>query len=184
MSLQRQVAAKIASKRDPNQDKEAQEWIETILGQKFPAGVLYEDAIKDGQVLCQLINKLKPGSVPKINSSGGQFKFMENINNFQKAIKDYGVADIDVFQTVDLYEKKDIATVTNTIFALGRETYRHPEFKGPYLGPKPSDEAKRDFSEEQLQAGKTIIGLQAGSNKGATQAGQNIGAGRKIILGK
>lgn len=64
------------------------------------------------------------------------------------------------------------------------QTYRHPEWKGPYLGPKPADEAKRDFSEETLQAGKTIIGLQAGSNKGATQAGQNIGAGRKIILGK
>lgn len=64
------------------------------------------------------------------------------------------------------------------------QTYRHPEFKGPYLGPKPSDESKRDFTEEQLQAGKTIIGLQAGSNKGATQAGQNIGAGRKIIIGK
>ncbi|KAI5702737.1 muscle-specific protein 20 [Diaphorina citri] len=184
MSLQRQVAAKIAAKRNPEQDKEAQAWIETVTGQKFPAGVLYEDAIKDGQILCHLINKLKPGSVAKINSSGGQFKFMENINNFQKAIKDYGVADIDVFQTVDLYEKKDIAQVTNTIYALGRETYRHSEWKGPYLGPKPADEAKRDFSEEQLQAGKTIIGLQAGSNKGATQAGQNIGAGRKIILGK
>uniref|UniRef100_A0A8D8LGP8 Muscle-specific protein 20 n=1 Tax=Cacopsylla melanoneura TaxID=428564 RepID=A0A8D8LGP8_9HEMI len=184
MSLQRQVAAKIASKRDPYQDKEAQEWIETILGKKFPAGVPYEEVLKDGQVLCQLINKIREGSVAKINSGGGQFKFMENINNFQKAIKAYGVADIDVFQTVDLYEGKDISQVTNTIFALGRETYRHAEWKGPYLGPKPSDEAKRDFTEEQLQAGKTIIGLQAGQNKGATQAGQNIGAGRKIILGK
>lgn len=52
------------------------------------------------------------------------------------------------------------------------------------MGPKPSDECKRNFSEETLQAGKTIIGLQAGSNKGATQAGQNMGAGRKIIIGK
>lgn len=64
------------------------------------------------------------------------------------------------------------------------QTYRHPEWTGPRLGPKPADEAKRDFSEEQLKAGQTIIGLQAGQNKGASQAGQNMGAGRKIILGK
>lgn len=99
-------------------------------------------------------------------------------------MKAYGVPDVDVFQTVDLWEKKDIAQVTNTIFALGRQTYKHPEWKGPYLGPKPADENKRDFTEEQLAAGQTIIGLQAGSNKGATQSGQNIGAGRKILLGK
>lgn len=90
------------------------------MGEKFPKGELYEDVIRDGQVLCRLINKLAPGSVPKINSSGGQFKLMENINNFQQAIKNYGVPDIDVFQTVDLWEKKDIAQVTTTLFALGR----------------------------------------------------------------
>uniref|UniRef100_A0A1B6CUU6 Transgelin n=1 Tax=Clastoptera arizonana TaxID=38151 RepID=A0A1B6CUU6_9HEMI len=184
MSLERAVRAKLAGKRDPEQERQAQEWIETILGQKFPAGVAFEDHIKDGQVLCQLMNKLVPGSIPKINSSGGQFKFMENINNFQKAMKAYGVNDVDVFQTVDLYEKKDIAQVTTTLFALGRTTYMHPEFKGPYLGPKPSEECKRDFTEEQLKSGQSIIGLQAGTNKGASQSGQNIGAGRKIILGK
>jgi transgelin len=52
------------------------------------------------------------------------------------------------------------------------------------LGPKPAEENKRDFSDDVLIAGKTVIGLQAGSNKGATQAGQNIGASRKIILNK
>jgi len=184
MSLERAVRAKLAGKRDANQEREAQEWIETVLGEKFPSGVAFEDHLKDGQVLCKLINKIAPGSVPKINSSGGQFKLMENINNFQAALKNYGVSDIDVFQTVDLWEKKDIAQVTSTLFALGRQTYKHPEWKGPYLGPKPSDECKRDFTEEQLRAGESIIGLQAGSNKGATQAGQNLGAGRKILLGK
>ncbi|GBP77790.1 Muscle-specific protein 20 [Eumeta japonica] len=184
MSLERQVRAKIAAKRNPEQEKEAQEWIETILGAKFPPGEAFEDVLKDGTVLCQVMNKLKPGAIPKINTSGGQFKMMENITNFQAAMKAYGVADIDVFQTVDLWEKKDIGQVTSTLFALGRETYRHPEWNGPYLGPKPADEHKRDFTEEQLKAGQTIVGLQAGSNKGATQSGQNMGAGRKILLGK
>jgi len=52
------------------------------------------------------------------------------------------------------------------------------------LGPKPAEENKRDFSEEQLRAGEGIIGLQAGQNKGASQAGQSLGATRKILLGK
>lgn len=70
----------MASKRDPQQDKEAQEWIETILGKKFPAGVSYEDHLRDGVVLCELMNKIKPGSINKINTSGSDFKLMENIN--------------------------------------------------------------------------------------------------------
>ncbi|OXU19878.1 hypothetical protein TSAR_011849 [Trichomalopsis sarcophagae] len=207
MALERQVRAKIAAKRDPQQEKEAQEWIEAIIGRKF--NTTFEDYLRDGQVLCELINKIQPGSVTKINTSGGDFKMMENINKFQKAIQEYGVPDIDVFQTVELWEKKDIGQVITTLFALGREvrqhciihyismykqqskrlfsmsqTYRHSNWKGPYLGPKPADECKRDFTEEQLNAGKTVIGLQAGSNKGATQAGQNMGASRKILLGK
>ena len=104
--------------------------------------------------------------------------------SFQAALKTYGVNDVDVFQTVDLWEKKDIAQVTNTIFALGRQTYKLTVWPFPWLGAKPSDEKKRDFCEEKLRAGESIIGLQAGQNKGASQAGQNIGAGRKIILGK
>lgn len=67
---------------------------------------------------------------------------------------------------------------------LSKQCYKHPEFTGPYLGPKPADECKREFTEEQLKAGQTIIGLQAGQNKGATQAGQNLGASRKILLNK
>jgi len=92
MSLSRQVNAKMAAKRDPGQDKEAQEWIEAILGKKFPAGQAYEDVLKDGQVLCELMNKLQPGSIKKINTTGGEFKMMENINNFQKALIGFGVS--------------------------------------------------------------------------------------------
>ncbi|KOB51794.1 Muscle protein 20-like protein [Operophtera brumata] len=79
MSLERQVRLKLASKRNPEQEKEAQAWIEGVIGAKFPPGEIFEDVLKDGTVLCQLINKIKPGSVNKINTSGGQFKMMENI---------------------------------------------------------------------------------------------------------
>jgi hypothetical protein len=103
---------------------------------------------------------------------------------FQKACVKYGVPDVDLFQSTDLWDQKNIAAVTITIFAIGRTAYKHPEWRGPWLGPRPSEENKREFSEQQLRAGEAIIGLQAGTNKGATQAGQSFGASRKIILGK
>jgi hypothetical protein len=53
-------------------------------------------------------------------------------------------------------------------------------FQGPSLGPKMSDENKRDFTEEQLRAGEATIGLQAGYNKGASQSGQSFGQTRHM----
>lgn len=177
--LSAQVANKIAGKRDPALEAEVLAWIEAVLGEKLPAGS-FEDVLKDGIILCKLAEKLMPGSVPKINTSGGQFKFMENINHFQTACRRYGVPDVDVFQTVDLYEKRNIPAVTQCIMALGRTCYLHPEFKGPFLGPKPSEENRRDFTEEQLKAGDTVINLQYGTNRGANQSGLNFGNTRHM----
>lgn len=59
---------------------------------------------------------------------------MENINAVQKAMQKYGVPVEDLFQTVDLFEKRNIPAVTSSIMALGRTCYLHPEFKGPFLG--------------------------------------------------
>lgn len=39
---------------------------------------------------------------------------------FQKACVKYGVPDVDLFQTTDLFDRKNIALVTTTVFAVGR----------------------------------------------------------------
>uniref|UniRef100_A0A4D5R9D5 Calponin n=1 Tax=Scolopendra viridis TaxID=118503 RepID=A0A4D5R9D5_SCOVI len=173
------VANKIAGKRDPQAEQEALEWIEAVVGERLP-NVPYEEVLRDGQVLCKLMNKLMPGCIQKVNTSGGQFKLMENINKFQEMCKVYGVPEIDVFQTVDLWERRNIPQVTQCIFALGRTAQIHPEYHGPVLGPKLSDENKRAFSEEQLRAGEGIINLQYGTNKGANQSGLNFGNTRHM----
>ena len=41
------------------QESRAQLWIESVLNEKFPKP--FEDALKDGIILCNLINVLKPG---------------------------------------------------------------------------------------------------------------------------
>uniref|UniRef100_A0A8D9ADW0 Transgelin n=1 Tax=Cacopsylla melanoneura TaxID=428564 RepID=A0A8D9ADW0_9HEMI len=174
----------VAGKRDPQEEREAQVWIEQIIGERFPPNVPYEDVLRDGIILCKLMNRLSPGCITRLNTSGGDYKSMDNINQFQKACIGYGVDDVDLFQTVDLWERKNIAAVTMTIFAIGRTCYKHPEFRGPYLGPKPSEENKRFFTEDQLRAGEGMIGLQAGTNKLASQKGQSFGKSRMIIIGK
>ncbi|KAJ6638255.1 Muscle-specific protein 20 [Pseudolycoriella hygida] len=163
---------KVAGKRQPEEEAEARNWIETVIGERFPP-VAFEDALRDGIILCKLMNKLAPGIITKVNVSGGDYKMMDNISQFQKACVKYGVADVDLFQTTDLWDMKNIALVTQTIFAVGRATYKHPEWKGPYLGPRPAEENRREFSDAQLKASETIIGLQAGTNRGATQSGQS-----------
>jgi hypothetical protein len=173
----------VAGKREPEQEAEAQQWIETVIGERFP-NCRYEDALRDGVILCKLMNRLAPGIIQKFNTSGGDYKMMDNLSQFQNACKKYGLADVDLFQTTDLWDRKNIALVTQTIFAVGRAAYRHPEWRGPWLGPRPAEENRRDFSEETLRAGEAIIGLQAGTNRGASQSGQSFGASRKILLGK
>ncbi|XP_074601316.1 muscle-specific protein 20 transgelin [Brevipalpus obovatus] len=179
MSLAAQVACKLSGKRDADLEGEILQWIEAIIEEKLPAGA-FEDVLKDGTILCKLINKLQPGSVNKIHTSGPSFKLMENLNSFQQAIKKYGVPDEDCFQTVDLFEKRNVPQVAQCLMALGRTSYLHSDFKGPYLGPKPSEECIRHFTEEQIKASKNVISLQYGSNKGASQKGQNFGNTRHM----
>lgn len=66
------------------------------------------------------MNKLRPGSVPKITTKGGAFALRENVAQFCTAAKAYGVPDNELFQTVDLFEKKNIPQVTLAIHSLGR----------------------------------------------------------------
>ena len=87
----------------------------------------------------------------------------------------------DMFQTVDLYECNNIPSVIDGLYSLGRKCHSHENQDIPALGPKESDENKREFTEEQMNAGKLEIGLQMGTNKLASQAGQNFGKTRAII---
>jgi len=174
---------KQSSKYSEELAKEAMDWIqvhvpECPLQLESYDQTTIHDTLKDGQVLCKLINALQPGSVRKINENKMAFKQMENIGNFLAGVQTFGVAASDSFQTVDLYEKHNLPLVVSTLHALGRKA----QTKGmPGIGPRESSKNVRTFTKEQLQEGKHIIGLQMGSNKGASQAGQNFGKTRAII---
>jgi transgelin len=69
-----------AGKRDTEQEAEAQHWIETITGERFPPGLKFEEVLRDGIFLCKLMNRLQPGLIQRINTSGGDYKMMDNLS--------------------------------------------------------------------------------------------------------
>ena len=74
--------------RKPEQEAEILQWIESVLGETLPKGD-YEDILKDGVVLCKLMNKISPGSITKFKEKGPAFLLMENIQSFQVIILKY-----------------------------------------------------------------------------------------------
>lgn len=188
--LSRECQLKAQAKFDMQQALQALDWIRDVTNlnieppnpeKGFKDQLDFADCLKDGIVLCTLINKLLPGSVSKINTMKAPFKQRENLEMFLKGCMKYGLKSHDLFQVNDLYERKNLYMVVNCLFALGGLAQRNG-YDGPTIGVKVSFENRRNFDKETLELGKTIISLQAGSNRGASQSGMTpYGAGRQII---
>uniref|UniRef100_A0A2K5HPX1 Calponin-2 n=1 Tax=Colobus angolensis palliatus TaxID=336983 RepID=A0A2K5HPX1_COLAP len=52
----------------------------------------------DGMILCTLMNKLQPGSVPKLNHSMQNWHQLENLSSFIKTMVSYGMNPVDLFE--------------------------------------------------------------------------------------
>ena len=51
--------------------------------------------------------------------------------------------------------------VTLCLYALGRTTQKHSDYTGPVIGPKMAEKNERNFTEEQIKAGRDAnVGLQ------------------------
>ncbi|CAH8486675.1 unnamed protein product [Schistosoma intercalatum] len=192
MGMDVQINRRLNSKYDAESEAEAISWLNQLTNENVPFGrENVAAALKNGQILIKLINVVFDGtaSLPsaaakmkrpfKANTMTAPFKQMENIQTFLNAAVAYGVPRASLFQTVDLYELRNMPQVLNTLLQLGTECQRN-NFNGPVCGPKPTYENKREFTEEQLRASEGIIGLQAGTNKCASQAGMSHGGPRHI----
>jgi len=173
---------KIKDKYNPALATEILEWVNNVSGQSVSTDGdmdAFMASLKDGIALCKLANALKPGTIPKINTMQTPFKLMENINFFLLFVdKEVGIPKTESFMTSDLWDGQDPNSVLVCLSALAR---RADKFGKPTLGPKEAVGEKKNWTEEQLRAGDGIIGLQAGSNKGASQAGMNMGNTRHIV---
>jgi hypothetical protein len=179
--LDADLAAKQAANYDTGEEGKVRAWIEEITGEQFRTSP-FGDFLKDGVVLCRLVNIVMPGAVKKINDSKMPFKQMENVSNFLKAARKLGVANHDCFETVDLFEQKDLMNVIKCMIALGRAVQKNPHYKGPVLGKKEASANKREFTDAQLAASRGAVPLASlGSSKNmqrtALDTSKNIGFG-------
>ena len=78
--LDRELAEKAKYKYDPQMELEAREWIEAVLREPLGSGTLHE-VLKDGVVLCLLINTIKPAVCAKPSASRMPFKQMDFLIN-------------------------------------------------------------------------------------------------------
>ncbi|KAM4662982.1 transgelin-2 [Discoglossus pictus] len=188
--LSREVQQRIDQKYDPDLEVILVQWIIAQCGPaaKEPEGPGKENLqkwLKDGEVLCLLINSLAPKSVDRIQKSDKSFKQMEQISQFLRACERFGIPATDIFQTVDLWEGKNMASVQRTLMNLGgvAVTKSDGNFRGdPNWFPKKSQENRRAFSQDKLKEGQSVIGLQMGTNKGASQSGMTgYGMPRQIL---
>ncbi|KAF9929031.1 Calponin-3 [Modicella reniformis] len=171
--MDREIAAKLAAKYDVGREVEARQWIEAVIGESLPHPD-FQTSLKDGVILCKLMNVLIPGFV-KVKTSKMPFVQMENIAKFLEGCEKMGCPKHDLFQTIDLYENKNLGQVVAAIHSLSR----HAAKAGcdvPILGPKLADKHEVEFSDDVLNAGKNIINtFQYGYGGGATQSGVRYG---------
>ncbi|KAM9343234.1 LIM domain only protein 7-like isoform 3-T3 [Pholidichthys leucotaenia] len=126
---------------------EAQRWIEAVTKKKF-VGNDFRAALENGVLLCDLINKIKPGIIKRVNRLPTPIAGLDNLNVFLKACGKLGLKEAQLFHPGDLQDLSTRVTVkdqeTNrrlknvliTIYWLGRRAQCDRFYDGPYLNLK------------------------------------------------
>ncbi|XP_061027203.1 LIM domain only protein 7 isoform X6 [Eubalaena glacialis] len=126
---------------------EAQRWVEAVTEKNFETKD-FRASLENGVLLCDLINKLKPGVIKKINRLSTPIAGLDNINVFLKACEQIGLKEAQLFHPGDLQDLSNRVTVKQeetdrrvknvliTLYWLGRKAQSNPHYNGPYLNLK------------------------------------------------
>jgi len=134
-SLDADIKRKLETKYDAAVAEKVKLWLEELTGTSLEGETLQE-GIKSGVVLCNALNKIKPGSVKTVNMQNTPFKQMENIEHYILGCKALGMNETDLFVSQDLFEGANMALVLDNICALSGIAQNLPGYTGPQLGVK------------------------------------------------
>ncbi|XP_037542979.1 LIM domain only protein 7 [Nematolebias whitei] len=126
---------------------EAQRWIEAVTKKKFGSNN-FRSALENGVLLCDLINKIKPATIKRVNRLPTPIAGLDNLNVFLKACGKLGLKEAQLFHSGDLQDLSTRVTVKHqetsrrlknvliTIYWLGRRAQCDRFYNGPYLNFK------------------------------------------------
>eukprot|EP01113_Clastostelium_recurvatum_P030741 TRINITY_DN3769_c0_g1_i1.p1 TRINITY_DN3769_c0_g1~~TRINITY_DN3769_c0_g1_i1.p1 ORF type:complete len:413 (+),score=96.84 TRINITY_DN3769_c0_g1_i1:22-1239(+) len=125
---------RMTMKHDPQYERQALDWVQQITGMAVPNVF---PSLKSGEILCVLLNKLRPGIVPKINKNPSHVLLeRENIQAYIMGCGILGVEPDEMFTISDLQDRKMLSSVVMNLYALGRCAQTLPGWSGPRLGVK------------------------------------------------
>jgi hypothetical protein len=130
-------------------ESQVQNWIETVTKTKLSGSL--ESALKDGVVLCNLVNALRPDTITNVNKYNAAFRQMQNIDNFLKVAEKLGVPDQDRFRTEDLFYGNNFPKVLLTLVSLSHVAAS--KFGTPSIGADVED-LRSSASTSQKSGGK------------------------------
>ncbi|KAI0794041.1 Pkinase-domain-containing protein [Fomes fomentarius] len=83
---------------------------------------LFAEALRDGYVLCQCVNKLYPGTIARVDRREDGFVRTSNVTKFLAASSSVGLGTNELFHRDDLIEasSESLARVAKAILALSR----------------------------------------------------------------
>ena len=143
------------------EETEVKNWISEVLKEEVEDIPLHS-LLKDGVLLCNLINKINNTSSKYPNKSKSNFVQMENIHYFIQNARNLNVPDSENFQTIDLFEGKNMKQVIHCIYSLSRNLHKNGRADLPLIGPKLIDQVKINFTQKQLDDAKRTVSLQYG----------------------
>uniref|UniRef100_A0A3B1J2B5 LIM domain 7a n=1 Tax=Astyanax mexicanus TaxID=7994 RepID=A0A3B1J2B5_ASTMX len=126
---------------------EAQRWMEAVTKKKF-GSCSFRSSLENGVLLCDLVNKIKPGIIRRVNRHSTPIAGLDNVNIFLKACGKLGLKEAQLFHPGDLQDLSTRVTVKHqetsrrlknvliTIYWLGRKAQVDPAYNGPYLNLK------------------------------------------------
>jgi hypothetical protein len=105
------------TKYDSSRADKAKKWLEDVLKETFSEETLQE-ALKSGIRLCNALNLVYPGSIPKINTKDTVYMQRENLDKYVKACGRLGFNKSLLFDVPDLYDGKNMTKVVENIYEL------------------------------------------------------------------
>lgn len=156
MGIYADYQKKRQEKYDVKLEVEVREWIEAVLGRKLE-GATFRESLMDGTVVCELVNRLVPGTIKKIHKSPLVLFRRENFGFFQNACVKLGCKESETAVFEDVYDDRNMGLFLVNIMALARNVQYKPGYNGPILASArpPASGQKQNFTPEQLAKGYT-----------------------------